>query len=56
MFWMRNEENNFPIGNGGRTEESCVLEQDTLSSAKYWFHPGKSVKRPDMTEKLLTGK
>ena len=21
----------------------CVLEQDTLSSAKYWFNPGRPV-------------
>ena len=28
-----------------------VLEQDTLSAAKYWFNPGN---RPEMTEKLLT--
>ena len=30
----------------------CVLEQDTLSSAKYWVQPRKT--SPDMTEELLT--
>ena len=32
-----------------------VLEQATLSAAKYWFLPRKTGKRPAMTEKLLTG-
>ena len=33
----------------------CVLEQDTLSSASYWFNPERQGNCPDRTEKLLTG-
>ena len=29
----------------------CVLEQDTLILAKYWFNPGKT--HPDITEKIV---
>ena len=31
---------------------SCVLEQEILSNALYWFNPGN---HPNMTEILLTG-
>ena len=30
-------------------------EQDTLSSAQYWFNPRSQQKPPSMTEKLLNG-
>ena len=40
--------------NGRPMAVCCVVEQDTLSSALYWFNPGNVLTRPDTTEKVLT--
>ena len=33
----------------------ALCEQDTLSSAQYWFNQGRQENVPNMTEKLFTG-